>query len=218
MQLINGRTAAQWRAYDRAHLVVAFLIALLLFFLWLAERGPWTAAACCGVPDARAGAAAAAVPAQPVSAPTATAAAVAPAPAPTVDPACAEALPAKALFASNGTDLTADDRAALDRIARCLGDRHLEVGGHADSSGPAGTNERLGEERARTVADYLARAASSAPVSRRTGTRPRGRWPTTRPPRAAPVTAGPRCARSKPAAPDPRIPRAPSFAGVARAG
>lgn len=155
MQLINGRTAAQWRAYDRAHLAVAFLIALLLFFLWLAERGPWTAAACCGVPDARAGAAAAAVPAQPVSAPTAAAAAVAPAPAPTVDPACAEALPAKALFASNGTDLTADDRAALDQIARCLGDRHLEVGGHADSSGPAGTNERLGEERARTVADYL---------------------------------------------------------------
>ena len=156
MLLINGRTPGQWRAYDRAHLVGALLLGLLLFFLWLAGRGPSAAAACCGVPQASAAPAAAPVPpVEPTAEPTAAAVAPTPVPAPTLDPACADALPAAVLFASNGVELTAEDRATLDRVGRCLGDRRLEVEGHADSSGPDATNERLSLARARAVADYL---------------------------------------------------------------
>jgi len=50
--LINGRTPAQHAAWNRWHLVIAVVLALLLLLLWLADRGPGHALAtgsCCGV-------------------------------------------------------------------------------------------------------------------------------------------------------------------------
>jgi hypothetical protein len=50
--LINGRTPAQHAAWNRWHLLIAVVLALLLLLLWLADRGPGHALAtgsCCGV-------------------------------------------------------------------------------------------------------------------------------------------------------------------------
>ncbi len=46
MELINGRTRADWARYDRAKLIVALLLALLLLVLWLLGRGPSSCASC----------------------------------------------------------------------------------------------------------------------------------------------------------------------------
>jgi outer membrane protein OmpA-like peptidoglycan-associated protein len=46
MELINGRTRADWARYDRVKLIVALLLALLLLVLWLLGRGPSACAAC----------------------------------------------------------------------------------------------------------------------------------------------------------------------------
>ena len=144
MQLINGRTPEQWAAYDRAKLIGAVALALLLLVLWLAGRGPGRAAACCGVPEA-----AAALPPETLAAvPEAT-------PAPTPDPACVGALDSEVLFATNGAELTEDGRALLDRLAPCWRGGRFEVGGHTDSSGGDAINQPLSERRARAVVDHL---------------------------------------------------------------
>ena len=51
MQLINGRTSEQWAAYDRAKLIGAVALVLVLLVLWLIGRGPARGAACCGLPE-----------------------------------------------------------------------------------------------------------------------------------------------------------------------
>lgn len=69
-RLINGRTPEQYASWNRWHLIVAALLALLLLMLWFMGKGPGSATAsgsCCGaaVPVA---AAPAVVPAAPVDA------------------------------------------------------------------------------------------------------------------------------------------------------
>jgi outer membrane protein OmpA-like peptidoglycan-associated protein len=48
MELINGRTRADWARYDGTHKVVAILLAILLAILWFMGKGLTTGAACCG--------------------------------------------------------------------------------------------------------------------------------------------------------------------------
>jgi outer membrane protein OmpA-like peptidoglycan-associated protein len=147
MQLINGRTPEQWAAYDRAKLIGAAALALLLLVLWLAGRGPGRAATCCGVPET-----AAALPPLTLApaVPEAT-----PIPTPTPDPACAGALDTEVLFATNSAELTENGRDMLDRLAPCWRGGRFEVGGHTDSSGGDAINQPLSERRARAVVEHL---------------------------------------------------------------
>ena len=150
MRLINGRTPEEWAAYDRWKLIVSTALVLLLVLLWLAGRGPGRA--CCGAADP----ATAALPPATLAPPTlATAPEATPAPVPTPDPACAAALDADVLFATNRSELTAQGRVILDRLAPCWRGGRFEVGGHADSSGTDAVNQPLSERRARAVVDYL---------------------------------------------------------------
>ena len=52
VKLINGRTPEQWAAYDRAKLIGAVSLGLLLVFCPLAGRGPTPVGGCCGPPAA----------------------------------------------------------------------------------------------------------------------------------------------------------------------
>ncbi len=99
MQLINGRTPDQWAAYDRAKLIGAVSLGLLLVVLSLAGRGPAPVGGCCEPP------AAAAVP--PATLPTV---------APTPDHGCADALESDVLFATDSAELTPEGRARNRRV------------------------------------------------------------------------------------------------------
>jgi outer membrane protein OmpA-like peptidoglycan-associated protein len=71
-------------------------------------------------------------------------------------------------FASNSTTLTDSARAALDRVARALQSESLaeyrfRVEGHADPRGSAELNQRLSEQRAQAVVDYLTQQDGIAP-------------------------------------------------------
>lgn len=63
-------------------------------------------------------------------------------------------------FERNKADLDRESFATLDRLAeianRCPAAR-IEIGGHTDARGSAELNQRLSEQRALTVAEYLAR-------------------------------------------------------------
>jgi len=154
MQLINGRTPEQWAAYDRARLIGAVALLLLLLGFWLAGRGPAGATACCGLPEAAAALPPATLPpASPGAVPTVT-------PAP--DAACTGALDTQILFATSSAELTPEGGATLDRLAPCLRGGHFEVEGHADSSGDDALNQPLSERRARAVVDYLVKRGIEA--------------------------------------------------------
>jgi outer membrane protein OmpA-like peptidoglycan-associated protein len=140
MQLINGRTPEQWAAYDRAKLIGALALALLLLVLWLAGLGPTRAAGCCGLP-----------PSVPVASTTAP---EAPPEAPR-DPACAEALASDVLFATDSAELTPEGRSLLDRLAPCWRGGRFEVEGHTDASGTDAVNQPLSQHRAVAVVDHL---------------------------------------------------------------
>jgi outer membrane protein OmpA-like peptidoglycan-associated protein len=121
-----------------------------------AGQGPGRASACCGVPEAATAAVATATVA-PATLPAATVVPEAtPTPAATPDPACAQALGAEVLFATNSAELTAEGQALLDRLAPCWRGGRFEVGGYTDSSGTDAINEPLSEARARAVIDHLA--------------------------------------------------------------
>ena len=51
---INGRTPERWAAYDRAKLIGAVTLGLLLLVPWLAGHGPASAVGCCEPPAAAA--------------------------------------------------------------------------------------------------------------------------------------------------------------------
>ena len=148
MQLTNGRTPEQWAAYDRAKLIGAVALVLLLLVLWLTGRGPGRSAACCGLPEA-------AVVVPPAPPPPAAAPEPGPTLAPTPDAACAGALDTDVLFATNSAELTAEGRATLDRLAPCWRGGRFEVEGHTDRSGTDAINEPLSERRAQAVVDHL---------------------------------------------------------------
>jgi outer membrane protein OmpA-like peptidoglycan-associated protein len=133
MQLINGRTPEQWAAYDRAKLIGAAALSLLLLVLWLGGLGPTRAAGCCGLPPAGA------------EAP----------PEAARDPACAEALASDVLFATDSAELTSEGRSLLDRLAPCWRGGRFEVEGHTDASGTDAVNQPLSERRAVAVMDHL---------------------------------------------------------------
>jgi OmpA-OmpF porin, OOP family len=133
MQLINGRTPEQWAAYDRAKLIGAVALGLLLVVMSLAGRGPASAGGCCEAP-----AAAAAVP-----------------PAPTPDHGCADALESDVLFATDSAELTPEGRALLDRLAPCWSHGRFEIEGHTDSTGTDAINQPLSERRAQAIRDQL---------------------------------------------------------------
>ena len=61
-------------------------------------------------------------------------------------------------FASGTAELSAESNAVLDEIAETLvhwPDLRVEIGGHTDSSGSEAFNQRLSEERAAAVFDYV---------------------------------------------------------------
>ena len=57
------------------------------------------------------------------------------------------------------TEISRDSEATLDKVAEDyrVNPAPLSITGHSDRSGPAGANLRSSRERARIVADYLAR-------------------------------------------------------------
>jgi len=63
-------------------------------------------------------------------------------------------------FELSSAELTAPSRKILDSVVQALvqsyADISLEVSGHTDSSGSAGYNQRLSQQRAESVRDYLA--------------------------------------------------------------
>lgn len=67
-------------------------------------------------------------------------------------------MPGNVTFASDSSDLRAEFFDVLDSVALVLEEYEqtvLVVDGHTDSTGPNSYNQRLSEERAETVADYL---------------------------------------------------------------
>ncbi|MEW5963372.1 MAG: OmpA family protein, partial [Pseudomonadota bacterium] len=78
--------------------------------------------------------------------------------------ACQSALDAAAksgviLFKSGLAVLEARSTATLDRLAaaaRSCGNLEIRIAGHTDATGAADRNQKLSEDRARAVADYLA--------------------------------------------------------------
>jgi outer membrane protein OmpA-like peptidoglycan-associated protein len=129
VKLINGRTPAPWAAYDRAKLIGAVLLGLLLVVLPLVGRGPAPAGGCCGTP--------------PVAA------------APAQDHGCTDALESDVLFATDSAELTPEGRATLDRLAPCWSHGRFEVEGHTDSTGTDAINQPLSERRAKAIVDQL---------------------------------------------------------------
>ena len=134
MQRINGRTPEQWAAYDRAKLIGAAALSLLLLVLGLAGLGPTRAAPCCALPAAN------------------TAAETTPRAG---DAACASALDSDVLFATDSSELTPQGGSLLDRLAPCWRGGRFEVEGHTDASGTDAVNQPLSERRAAAVEDHL---------------------------------------------------------------
>lgn len=85
----------------------------------------------------------------------------APTPAPAAKSASALVAPGPILFAYDSSELTADGRASLDRLANDLmartsqGTVAVTVEGHADERGSDAYNLSLGQQRADAIAKYL---------------------------------------------------------------
>jgi len=68
-------------------------------------------------------------------------------------------------FETSSAKLTSDAKAVLDRVAGSLKDWpeiHLEVSGHTDSTGSAAYNQKLSQQRADSVREYLVGAGIAA--------------------------------------------------------
>jgi OOP family OmpA-OmpF porin len=174
-RLINGRAPEQHAAWNRWHMIIAILLALLLIMLWLGGKGPGyakTGGSCCGA-------------AAPETAAVAT-------PPPATAPAAAPAMPADSdgdgvtddadrcantpagdrvgphgcscdvtvqlQYEFDSDSLTADDKARLDVVAQRLKELTFEsgeVGGYTDSIGDDAYNLDLSKRRAQSALDYL---------------------------------------------------------------
>ena len=67
-------------------------------------------------------------------------------------------MPGNVTFASNSSDISSDFYAVLDSVALVLVEfdqTYVDVVGHTDSTGGAELNQRLSEQRANSVAQYL---------------------------------------------------------------
>jgi outer membrane protein OmpA-like peptidoglycan-associated protein len=170
-QLINGRTPEQHAAWNRWHAIIAALLALLLLILWFSGKGPGFATSggsCCGT-------------ATPVAA-TPVAPAAEPVAATPVDSdgdgvtddldrcpgtpqgervgehGCPCDVTVQLQYKLDSAELTAEDMAALDRVAAQLDELKFEtgeVGGYADSTGDEAYNVELSQRRAQSAIDYL---------------------------------------------------------------
>lgn len=70
-------------------------------------------------------------------------------------------MPSEVTFGFDSSELTSSARSALNDVARVLtqyDDTRVNIGGHTDSTGDAGYNQRLSERRAQAVGNYLSRA------------------------------------------------------------
>jgi len=149
--LINGRTPEQYGAWNRWHAIIAALLALLLFILWFAGKGPGfatTTGSCCGV----------AVPvaaAPPAPAPEAAAPAVAQPPA--AEPVAP--IPAANLFFKvDKWDLPDETVSSLEPIVAYLkANPHAAavISGYHDPTGDKAHNIELAKNRAVAVRDFL---------------------------------------------------------------
>ena len=146
MQVINGRTREQWAAYDRAKLIGAVALGLLLLVLTLAGGGPSRERGCCEPPAA-----------------AAVAPPVAPVPVATPDHGCTDELESDVLFATDSAELTPEGRATLDRLAPCWSHGHFEIEGHTDNTGTDAINQPLSERRAQAIVDELVKDGIDAP-------------------------------------------------------
>ena len=138
VKLINGRTPEQWAAYDRAKLIGAVTLGLLLVVLPLVGRGPAPAGGCCGTPP------------------------VAAAAAPTPDDGCADALESDVLFATDSAELTPEGRPPLHRLAPPWSHGRSDIEGHTDSTGTDALNQPLSERRAQAIVDQLVKDGVAA--------------------------------------------------------
>ena len=89
-------------------------------------------------------------------------------------------------FAFDSAELTAEDKAALDKAAARLKELHFVEGvakGYTDSTGEEAYNQKLSERRAQAVVDYLAARVWHRAASRRWVTARPIRSPTIRPKR-----------------------------------
>jgi OOP family OmpA-OmpF porin len=60
------------------------------------------------------------------------------------------------MFGRKSATLSASVRTILDRVAGAIGVcKHVEIAGHADGRGSPEINQRLSDDRARAVRDYL---------------------------------------------------------------
>ena len=137
MATTNARTPDPWAAYDRAKLIGAVVLGLILVVLAVTGHGPG-AGGCCE-PQA----AALVVPS------------TLPTVAPSLDRVCNSALESDVLFATDSAELTPEGRATLDRLAPCWRKGHYEVEGHTDNTGTDAGNQDLSERRARAIVDQL---------------------------------------------------------------
>jgi len=170
-RLINGRTPEQYADWNRWHLIVAALLALLLILLWVWGRGPGSpiaAGSCCGTATP-----VAATPVAPVAEPVAAAPADSdgdgvvddldrcpgtPQGERVGEHGCPCDVTVQLQYELDSAVLTAADKAALDRVAAQLDELKFEtgeVGGYADSTGDDQYNLKLSQERAQSAIDYL---------------------------------------------------------------
>lgn len=70
-------------------------------------------------------------------------------------------MPSEVTFGFDSSDLTSNARGALNEVARILtqyDDTRVNIGGHTDSTGDTGYNQRLSERRAQAVGNYLSQS------------------------------------------------------------
>ncbi len=130
----NGRTPEQWAAYDRAKLIGAVVLGLLLVVLSLAGYGPAQRRRLLRSAGRGGGRAAR---------------------APTPDNGCADELESDVLFATDSAELTPEGRVTLDRLAPCWSHGRFEIEGHTDNTGTDAINQPLSERRAQAIVDEL---------------------------------------------------------------
>lgn len=174
-RLIDGRTPAQHAVWNRWHLVVSVLLALLLLLLWIAGRGPDSSLAggtCCGAPAPVAIVPPATEPALATVAPSPPADGDGDGVSDDVDRCpdtptgvrvgehgCTCEVSVQLQYELDSAELSADDKVRLDAVAEQLRALHFEsgeVGGYADSTGDEAYNLELSKRRAQSALDYLA--------------------------------------------------------------
>ena len=175
-RLINGRMPEQHAAWNRWHLIIAVLLALMLLFLWLTGRGPGHATAdggCCGA-LAPAVATDAPPPVDAVATPPAAALGAdsdgdgvnddadrcpnTPVGERVGPRGCPCDVTVQLQYELNSDRLTAEDKVKLDAVAqqlKTLSFESGEVGGYADSTGDEAYNLELSKRRAQSALDYL---------------------------------------------------------------